>query len=110
MKSIQNSLIDLVNVAVISPDGVVTYINRNGVSFFRNAHKDDFVGMHVEHFFGKEETVRILEKAANGKVYEICQELHTGPYKSVVFRQKFIPINKNGKLQRILMLSCPENV
>ena len=111
MQQMQEMIFDSFNMGEFSPEGVMTDINQNTINFFEGTTRADFVGKHLEQFFGKEEEERILENLTHGRNYENVHSLPTAPGKTTAFRHKFIPMcNKDRKLLRILMLAYPENI
>jgi len=110
LKQLQDLIFDSFNIVEISAEGVITEINQNVTKNFKTMTRKDLIGLHLANFCGKEETEKIMASAAKGKVYESIQNIPTGIDETTAFSQKFIPIcNREGKLQRVILLAYPKN-
>jgi PAS domain-containing protein len=109
MEQLNEIMFDSFNIVEFSPEGVITDINNLALNLFESASRNDFVGKHLKNFIGETETEMAWKYLSKGNTYENRQKISTGVGKSVIFRQKFVPIcDKKGKMLRGLILSYNE--
>jgi len=106
LEQLQNLIFSSFNVVKMSAEGVITDINDKALRVLKNASKENFIGVSIEEFIGKEEKEEIWEIINKGEVCERIQSMVIAPDKTAYFHRRFIPIiDSDGKLQRALLLS-----
>jgi PAS domain S-box-containing protein len=108
-EQLQSMILATSQVSTMSPEGVIVDVNDNLVRAFEGATRNDFVGKRLEEVVGKKESDAAMAHCRRGEPYEMVQGMPTGPDKTTVFRQKYVPIcDKEGKLLRIMMVANDE--
>jgi hypothetical protein len=109
MQQFYNSIYETNYVVEFSADATITDINRNLLSLFDNPIEAQFVGKPLAIMVGEEAYTAAWANLTSGKTYEDMQYVQTGENKTVLFRQKYIPIcDRQGNLLRAILLVYPE--
>ncbi len=108
MQQFYKSMFDSFNMVEFSPEALITDINQKVIDTFEGAAKVDFIGKSLSDVIGEDTAQTAWSAIVSGKSFENVQPVNTGPGKSTVFKQKFIPIcNNKGTLQRVLLMALP---
>ncbi len=108
MQQLYQSVFESFNMVEFSPDAIITDINQQMISSFEDADKDHFIGQHLTTFIKEEAMQEAWHNVSRGKPYEDVQQVTVGKDKSIMFKQKFIPIcDHDENLKRVLLMAYP---